>query len=175
MDELTIKTTNPQCRFLNKNWPVNGLCGIVFNRFYRLEMHSLMVGIFDPACELLPPWTKEHTCVLLPLHLLSASLWPPPPLPKLNVQYIYRQCVAVGVGGMLNCVVDHIMQEFYTLFQTRFQNLQNCFTTPNKNDHWRRHLGIGVFKVPSSMPPAHQNVMHLHVVHSIMQADCKVI
>ncbi len=24
----------------------------VFNRFYRLEIHSLMVGIFDPACEL---------------------------------------------------------------------------------------------------------------------------
>jgi hypothetical protein len=31
----------------------------VFNRFYRLEIHSLIVGIFDPACELLPPWTKE--------------------------------------------------------------------------------------------------------------------
>ncbi len=35
------------------------LGGIVFNRFYRLEIHSLMFGIFDPACELLPPWTKE--------------------------------------------------------------------------------------------------------------------
>jgi hypothetical protein len=29
-----------------------------------------MVCIFDPACELLPPWTKElqYTCVLLPLY-----------------------------------------------------------------------------------------------------------
>ncbi len=25
------------------------------NKFYRLEIHSLMIVIFDPACELLPP------------------------------------------------------------------------------------------------------------------------
>ncbi len=30
----------------------------------------------------------------------------------------YRQCVAVGV---LSCVVDHILQEFNTLFLTRFR------------------------------------------------------
>jgi hypothetical protein len=32
---------------------------------YRLEIHSLMVGSFDLACELLPPWTKElYLCML---------------------------------------------------------------------------------------------------------------
>ncbi len=74
----------------------------------------------------------NYTCVLLLLYLLSDLPPPPPfPLPKLNVQYsIYRQCVAVGVG-VLRCVVDHILQEFYTL---QIQNLQNYFTTPNKND-----------------------------------------
>ncbi len=36
-------------------------------------------------------------------------------------------------GGVLSCVVDHILQEFNTLFLTRFRNLQNCYTTPNKN------------------------------------------
>jgi hypothetical protein len=44
------------------------------------------------------------------------------PLPKLNVQY--TECVAVGWGGgvrVLNCAVDHILQEFYTLFLTRFR------------------------------------------------------
>ncbi len=46
-----------------------------------------MVGIVDPACELLPPWTKELYCVLLPLYLLS-DLPHPYPLPKLNVQYV---------------------------------------------------------------------------------------
>ncbi len=33
----------------------------------------------------------------------------------------------------------------------QIQNLQNFYTTPNKNDQYRRHLRIGVFKVPSSM------------------------
>ncbi len=80
-----------------------------------------MVGIFDQACELLPPWTKElylrnYTCVLLPLYLLSK----PPPPPKYTYS-IYRQCVAVGGGGVLSCVVDHILQEFNTLFLIRFR------------------------------------------------------
>jgi hypothetical protein len=34
-------------------------CGIVFKSFIDWRyIHSLVV-IFDPACELLPPWTKE--------------------------------------------------------------------------------------------------------------------
>ncbi len=42
---------------------------------------------------------------------------------------LYRQCVSEGGGGEL-CCVGHILQEFYTLFLTRY--LPNCFTTPNK-------------------------------------------
>jgi hypothetical protein len=36
---------------------------------------------------------------------------------------IYRQCKAAGgwEWGVLNCAVDHILQEFYTLFLTRFR------------------------------------------------------
>jgi hypothetical protein len=30
-------------------------------------------------------------------------------------------------------VVDHILQEFNTLFLTRFRTYNNCYTTPNKN------------------------------------------
>ena len=89
-------------------------------RFYRLEIHSLMVGIFDPACEMLPPWTKElyGTCVLLPLYCtFSLTSSPLPPFPMYSK---YRQCVTVG-GGVLKCIVDHILQEFYTLFLTRFR------------------------------------------------------
>jgi hypothetical protein len=76
-----------------------------------------MVCIFDPACELLPPLKKElyFTFVLLPLYCtFSMTPFPLPPFP------IYRQCVTVG-GGMLKCIVDHILQEFYTLFLTRFR------------------------------------------------------
>ncbi len=48
-----------------------------------------MVDIFDPACELLPPWTKEiYLCTVAPLQYLLSDLLPPPPLLKENVQYI---------------------------------------------------------------------------------------
>ncbi len=98
------------------SWPVNRICGILFNRFYRMEIHSLMVCIFGPACELLLPWMKElyGTCVLLPLYCtfsLTSS-----PLP--NVQFIQTVC---DLWGVLKCTVDHIPQEFYTLFLTRFR------------------------------------------------------
>ncbi len=119
---MNYKDTVPWMSSFLENLPFNGLCGIVFNRFYRLEIHSLMVGIFDPACEQLPLWTKElYLCTVAPL----PSLWPTsPPSPFPNIMYsIYRQCVAVGRGGggVLSCVVDHILQEFYTLFLTRFR------------------------------------------------------
>ncbi len=77
-----------------------------------------MVGIFDPACELLPPWTKElYLCTVAPLLLTDL----PTPLPKLNVQSILTVCGCGGGGGVLNCVVDQILQEFYTLFLARFR------------------------------------------------------
>jgi hypothetical protein len=31
----------------------------------------------------------------------------------------------------VNCAVDHILQEFYSV-SDQIQNLPNCFTTPNK-------------------------------------------
>jgi hypothetical protein len=81
-------------------------------------IHSL-VCIFDPACELLPPWTKElYLCTLAPLLYLLSSSSPLPPFPMYS---ICRQFVTVRGGGLLNCAVDHILQEFYTLFLTRFR------------------------------------------------------
>jgi hypothetical protein len=44
----------------------------------------VMVGIFDPACELLPPWTKELYLCTVALYLLS-DLPPPPPPTKCTV------------------------------------------------------------------------------------------
>ncbi len=125
MDEWTVKTPNPICRlFFSFNWPVNRFCGILFNRFYRLEIHSLMVCIFDTACELLPPWTKElYLCTVAPLLYLLSDL-PPLSLPKLNTQNIQTVCgCGGGVEGRWNVLwtVDHILQEFYTLLLTRFR------------------------------------------------------
>jgi hypothetical protein len=81
--------------------PVNRLCGIMFNRFYRLEIHSLMVCIFDPAYELLPPWTKElyGTCVLLPLYCTFSLTSSPLPPSQSKVQYIQTVYDWGGWGG----------------------------------------------------------------------------
>ncbi len=61
-------------------------------------IHSV-VCIFDPVCELLPPWTKElYLCTVGPLlYLLSDPLPHPPPPP--NVQYMQTVCDCGGVWG----------------------------------------------------------------------------
>jgi hypothetical protein len=67
-----------------------------------------------------PHGLRNYTCALLPLYLVYF----PPPLPKVNVKYI--QTVwggggGVGGWGVLSCVVGRILQEFNTLFLTRFR------------------------------------------------------
>jgi hypothetical protein len=89
-----------------------------------------MVCIFDPACELLPPWTKElYVCTVAPLLYLLSDLLPPLPLP--NVQYMQTVCDCVGV---LKCTVDHILLEFYALFLTRFRTYKTASPSQTKND-----------------------------------------
>ena len=76
----------------------------------RMEIHSLMVGIFDPACELLPPWTKElYLCSVAPLLYLPSDLLPPSP-PSQTKCTVYTDSVWLWGGGVLSCVVDHILQ-----------------------------------------------------------------
>jgi hypothetical protein len=72
---------------------------LCFNRFYRLEIHSLMVGIFDQLVKCCPLGRRNYTCVLLPS---TFSLTFSPPFPS-KMYSIYRQCVAVGVGGVELC------------------------------------------------------------------------
>ena len=61
--------------------------------------------------------TIWHLCTVAPLLYLLSNLLPLPPFPMYSK---YRQCVTVG-GGVLKCIVDHILQAFYTLFLTRFR------------------------------------------------------
>jgi hypothetical protein len=72
---------------------------------------------------------------------------------QIRAQYIQTGCSCGGGEGegVLSCVVDHILQEFKTnSVSDQIQNLQNCYTTPNKNTSKDDILGIGVFIVPSS-------------------------
>jgi hypothetical protein len=88
-------------------------------------MHSLMVGILDPACELLPSWTKEYICVLLPLYLLYDL---PPELYEQYVQYV---TVGGWWGGVELCCRPYSAGILYSV-SDQIWNLQNCFTIPKK-------------------------------------------
>ncbi len=75
MDEWTIKTPNPKCRLFFKIDLWTEFAALCLTDFIDWRYIHSLVGIFDPACELLPPWTKElYSCTVAPL----SSLWPPP-------------------------------------------------------------------------------------------------
>ncbi len=69
-----------------------------------------------------------------PCNLLSGS--PPQPLPRFpkSKYIICRQCVAGrGWGEVLSCAGDHILQEFNTLFLTRFRNYKTALPPKTEN------------------------------------------
>ncbi len=69
---MNYKDTKPLMSAFLKNRPVNGLCGIVLNRFYRLEIRSLMVCIWlvfsTQLVNCCPHGGRNYTCLLLPLY-----------------------------------------------------------------------------------------------------------
>ncbi len=96
-------------------------------------MHSLMVCIFNPACELLPPWTKElYLSTVAPLLYLLSDLLPPPSQTKYTV-YTDSVWVWGGVGGVEMYCGPYSAGVLHSV-SDQIQNLRNCFTTPNKND-----------------------------------------
>ncbi len=117
---MNYKDTEPYISAFLSNWPVNGLCGIVFNRFYRLEIHSLIGWYFRPSLWTVAPMDEVTILVYCCPSIFSLTS----PLPKLNVQYIHTESVCLRGGGGVNCALDHILQEFYTLFLTRFRTYQ---------------------------------------------------
>ncbi len=96
-------------------------------------IHSL-VCIFDPACERLPPWIKElYLCAVAPL------LTFPPPLSKLNVQYIQTMCVWGG-GGWI--VLLTIFCRNFTLCFWPDSGPTKLLHHPKQNDQWRLKKGL---------------------------------
>ncbi len=118
----------------------------MFNRFYWLEIHSLIGLYFRPSLWTVAPMERRGTIVVyccLSIFSLTSS-----PLPKLNVLFIQTVCVWGG-GGEL-CCVEHILQEFTLCFWPDAEPTK-LLHHPKQNYQWKRHKGVGVFKVSSSM------------------------
>jgi hypothetical protein len=58
---------------------------------------------------------------------------PPPPLPKLNVQYMQTVCGCVGGGGVVELYCRPYSAGVVHSVSDQIQNLQNFFTTPIQN------------------------------------------
>jgi hypothetical protein len=131
MDEWTIKTPNPICRLFFKIDLLTDFAALCLTDFIDwIYIHSV-VCILDPGCELLPPWMKEqYLCTVAPL----PSLFPPPPPSQTKctaVYSVYRQCVWLGGGVVELCYRSYSAVVLHSV-SGQFQNLQNCYTTPNK-------------------------------------------
>ncbi len=133
MDEWTIKTPNPICRFLKIDL-LTDFAALFLTDFIDWRYIHSVVCIFDPACELLPPWTKElYLCTVAPLLYLLSDLLSPPPLS--NVQYMQTVCDCGGRWGWGDvelCCRPYSAGVLHSVSH-QIQNLQNCYTTPNKN------------------------------------------
>jgi hypothetical protein len=71
MDESTIKTPNPISGLFFKIDLLTEFAALRLTDFIDWKYIHSLVGIFDPACELLPPWMKElYLCTVAPLSSL---------------------------------------------------------------------------------------------------------
>ena len=76
--------------------------------------------------------TIIYLCTVAPLLYILSDLLPPPPLP--NVQNIQTVCDLwrVGEGGGVEMYCGPYSAGVLHSVSDQIQNLQNCFTTPNK-------------------------------------------
>jgi hypothetical protein len=84
---------------------------LVFNSVYRLAIQSVLLVFSTPLV---------NDC---PSTISLTFLTPLPPPPKKNIRTVFADCVWVwgGGGGVLSCVVDHILQEFNTQLLSRLR------------------------------------------------------
>ncbi len=128
VEGLNCKRPMPKCRLFFKIDLLTDIAALCITDYIDWRYIHSLVGIFDPACELLTPWTKElYFCNVAPL----SSLWPPPPLPKLNVLFIQTVCVRVGGGGLIVLCRPYSAGILHSV-SDQMQNLPNYFTTSNK-------------------------------------------
>ncbi len=107
VEGLNCKKPIPICRLFLKTDLLTDIAALCLTDFVDWRYIHSLVGIFDPACELLPPWTKElYLCTVAPL----SSLWPPPPPPQTKCT-VYTDSVCLRHGGRWS---SHTAQIFLT-------------------------------------------------------------
>jgi hypothetical protein len=124
MDEWTTKTPNPICQLLFTIDLLIDFAALCLTDFIDWRYIHLHICIFDPACEQLPPWTKNNTVTLVPF------LWPPPPPHSQTKCTVYTDSVCDwgGGGDVELCCRPYSAVVLHSYGQ--IQNLQNCYTTP---------------------------------------------
>ncbi len=108
--------TKAKCRHL-KNWPAKGHCSRSLSGFIDWRFSQSKCWYFRPSF--------LNCC---PFNLLSGPTPFPPSLSSFPVSKysIYRECVAGRELVVLSPVGDHILQEFNTLYLTRFRSYKNA-------------------------------------------------
>ncbi len=118
MDELTIKTPNPICRLFFKIDLLTDFAALCLTDCIDRRYIHLWLVFSTQLVNCCPHGQRTILVNCCP----STFLWPPPhPLSQTNCT-VHTDSVWLWVGGGgLNCVVDYILQEFYTLFLTRLR------------------------------------------------------
>ncbi len=165
MDEWTIKTPNPICRLFFTIDILTGFAALCLTDFIDWRYIHSVVCIFDPGCELYPHGWRNNTCVLLPLYCTFSLTSPPPSQTKCTmeeqipemyytVQYSIHYTDSVcecdwGGGDVELCCRPYSAVVTHSV-SGQIQNLQNCYTTPNK---WpvKTTLRGWCLSVPASM------------------------
>jgi hypothetical protein len=111
---------------------------LVFNRVYRLEIQSVMLVFSTPLMN----WAD----------LSLTSPFPPFQSKRtVDTDSVWLWGVGVGGGGVELCCIDHILQEFNTLFLTRFRAYKIATPPQTKTPVKTTFRDWCLFTVPSSM------------------------
>ncbi len=131
MDEWTIK--NPICQLFFIIDMLTDFAALCLTDFIDWRyIHSWLV-FSTQLVNCCPHARRNCTCVLFPLYLLS-GLSPPPFQTKCTVYIYCTDNVWLGVWGVVELCCRSYSAAVLHSVSDQIQNLQNCFTTPNKND-----------------------------------------
>jgi hypothetical protein len=121
MDEWTIKTPNPISRLFFKIDLLTEFAALCLTDFIDWRYIHSFVGIFDPACELLPPWTKEGAMLVYCCPSIFSLISLPLSQTKCTV---YTDSVCLGGGGGELCFRPYSAGILHPVFLTRFRTYQ---------------------------------------------------